>query len=105
MADLDVAIRGTAPEGDGFWFAPAVLAPPRWSDEAMSESASDFENLLRQAFAPIEFLLKTRRYRRPDRTSRTPATTATTIPTRIPSRSVNRCCRNARRAYATRGQA
>ncbi|UJA19798.1 aldehyde dehydrogenase [Thermoleophilia bacterium SCSIO 60948] len=34
---LDVAIRGSAPEGDGFWFAPAVLAPASNDDRAARE--------------------------------------------------------------------
>jgi betaine-aldehyde dehydrogenase len=32
-----VAIRGSAPEGDGFWFAPAVLCPLDPSDRAARE--------------------------------------------------------------------
>jgi len=35
--DAPVAIRGTAPDGPGFWFAPTVLAPVSNSDRAASE--------------------------------------------------------------------
>jgi acyl-CoA reductase-like NAD-dependent aldehyde dehydrogenase len=36
-ADAPVAIRGPAPEGPGFWFAPTVLAPVSNSDRAARE--------------------------------------------------------------------
>ncbi len=35
--DAPVAIRGSAPEGPGFWFAPTVLAPVSNSDRAATE--------------------------------------------------------------------
>jgi acyl-CoA reductase-like NAD-dependent aldehyde dehydrogenase len=35
--DAPVAIRGSAPEGPGFWFAPTVLAPMSNSDRAATE--------------------------------------------------------------------
>jgi betaine-aldehyde dehydrogenase len=35
--DTPVAIRGSAPDGPGFWFAPTVLAPVANSDRAASE--------------------------------------------------------------------
>ncbi len=35
--DAPVAIRGSAPEGPGFWFAPTVLAPVANSDRAATE--------------------------------------------------------------------
>jgi betaine-aldehyde dehydrogenase len=35
--DVPVAIRGTAPDGPGFWFAPTVLAPVSNSDRAATE--------------------------------------------------------------------
>ncbi|MFN8162187.1 MAG: aldehyde dehydrogenase family protein [Solirubrobacterales bacterium] len=35
--DAPVAIRGSAPEGPGFWFAPTVLAPVANSDRAARE--------------------------------------------------------------------
>jgi betaine-aldehyde dehydrogenase len=35
--DAPVAIRGTAPDGPGFWFAPTVLAPVSNGDRAASE--------------------------------------------------------------------
>lgn len=35
--DAPVAIRGPAPDGPGFWFAPTVLAPVSNSDRAASE--------------------------------------------------------------------
>jgi betaine-aldehyde dehydrogenase len=36
-ADAPVAIRGSAPEGDGFWFPPTVLAPCSNTDRAAVE--------------------------------------------------------------------
>ncbi len=36
-ADAPVAIRGAAPDGPGFWFAPTVLAPVSNSDRAATE--------------------------------------------------------------------
>jgi acyl-CoA reductase-like NAD-dependent aldehyde dehydrogenase len=36
-ADAPVAIRGSAPEGKGFWFAPTVLAPVSNDDRAARE--------------------------------------------------------------------
>ena len=36
-ADAPVAIRGSAPDGPGFWFAPTVLAPVANSDRAAAE--------------------------------------------------------------------
>ncbi len=36
-ADAPVAIRGSAPEGPGYWFAPTVLAPVSNSDRAARE--------------------------------------------------------------------
>ena len=35
--DAPVAVRGEAPEGDGFWFPPTVLAPVENSDRAARE--------------------------------------------------------------------
>ena len=35
--DAPVAIRGSAPEGPGYWFAPTVLAPVSNSDRAATE--------------------------------------------------------------------
>jgi acyl-CoA reductase-like NAD-dependent aldehyde dehydrogenase len=35
--DAPVAIRGTAPDGPGFWFAPTVLSPVSNSDRAATE--------------------------------------------------------------------
>ena len=35
--DAPVAIRGSAPEGDGFWFPPTVLAPMSNDDRAAAE--------------------------------------------------------------------
>jgi acyl-CoA reductase-like NAD-dependent aldehyde dehydrogenase len=35
--DTDVAFRGSAPSGPGFWFPPTVLAPPRDSRAAREE--------------------------------------------------------------------
>jgi acyl-CoA reductase-like NAD-dependent aldehyde dehydrogenase len=35
--DTDVAFRGTAPDGPGFWFAPTVLTPSRDSRAAREE--------------------------------------------------------------------
>ncbi|MET0750846.1 MAG: aldehyde dehydrogenase family protein, partial [Solirubrobacterales bacterium] len=35
--DAPVAIRGSAPDGPGFWFAPTVLAPVSNSDRAATE--------------------------------------------------------------------
>jgi betaine-aldehyde dehydrogenase len=35
--DAPVAIRGTAPEGPGFWFAPTVLCPVERDDRAVRE--------------------------------------------------------------------
>ncbi|OJU80000.1 MAG: aldehyde dehydrogenase [Solirubrobacterales bacterium 70-9] len=35
--DAPVAIRGSAPEGDGYWFAPVVLAPVANDDRAARE--------------------------------------------------------------------
>lgn len=35
--DTDVAFRGAAPDGPGFWFAPTVLTPPRDSRAAREE--------------------------------------------------------------------
>jgi acyl-CoA reductase-like NAD-dependent aldehyde dehydrogenase len=35
--DAPVAIRGTAPEGPGFWFAPTVLCPVAPTDRAATE--------------------------------------------------------------------
>lgn len=32
-----IAIRGSAPEGDGFWFPPTVLAPVAWDSPAVHE--------------------------------------------------------------------
>ena len=36
-ADAPVAIRGRAPDGPGYWFAPTVLAPVQRSDRAVVE--------------------------------------------------------------------
>jgi betaine-aldehyde dehydrogenase len=36
-ADAPVAIRGSAPDGDGYWFAPVVLAPVANDDRAARE--------------------------------------------------------------------
>jgi acyl-CoA reductase-like NAD-dependent aldehyde dehydrogenase len=36
-ADAPVAIRGSAPDGPGFWFAPTVLSPVSNSDRAATE--------------------------------------------------------------------
>ena len=38
--DADVAFRGTAPDGPGFWFAPTVLTPARDSRAARSSLAT-----------------------------------------------------------------
>src|SRR4029079_11620519 len=35
--DAPVAIRGSAPDGPGFWFAPTVLSPVSNSDRAAAE--------------------------------------------------------------------
>lgn len=35
--DAPVAFRGTAPDGDGFWFAPTVLAPVSRTDRVVTE--------------------------------------------------------------------
>ena len=35
--DAPVAVRGEAPDGDGFWFPPTVLAPVENSDRAARE--------------------------------------------------------------------
>ncbi len=35
--DVEVAFRGSAPEGPGFWFAPTVLAPVRATDRVARE--------------------------------------------------------------------
>ncbi|GAA1434518.1 aldehyde dehydrogenase family protein [Mycobacterium cookii] len=36
-SDAPVAFRGSAPDGDGFWFPPTVLAPTRADDPSMVE--------------------------------------------------------------------
>ncbi len=36
-SDAPVAFRGSAPEGDGFWFAPTVLTPTSRKDRSMTE--------------------------------------------------------------------
>jgi acyl-CoA reductase-like NAD-dependent aldehyde dehydrogenase len=35
--DVEVAFRGSAPEGPGFWFAPTVIAPAKPSDRVVRE--------------------------------------------------------------------
>ena len=37
MTEGDVAFRGSAPEGEGFWFPPTVLAPMTNDDRASRE--------------------------------------------------------------------
>ena len=36
-ADAPVAVRGSAPQGPGFWYPPTVLAPVRPGDRAVTE--------------------------------------------------------------------
>ncbi len=56
VSEADVAFRGSAPDGDGFWFPPTVLAPMTNDDRASRE----------EIFGPVACVIPFRRRGRGD---------------------------------------
>jgi len=90
---VPVAFRGSAPEGDGYWFAPTVLAPTDRDARVMQEEVfGPVVAVMRRDEEDAVQLANDTIYGSPARSGRRDGARAL----RVPARSTAACCRSTR---------